>query len=76
MFQCIHHGWCSLPERQPILGQSGRTGRSDYKEYIIDMLSSMISQDIWNTFIGHEELAFRVFIYGTHYIREEELGRS
>ena len=48
----------------------------DYKDYIIDMLSSMISQDIWNTFIGHEELAFRVFLYGTHYIREEELGRS
>ena len=48
----------------------------DYKEYIIDMLSSMISQDIWNTFTGHEELAFRVFLYGTHYIREEELGRT
>ena len=48
----------------------------DYIEYIIDMLSSMISKDIWDTFIGHEELAFRIFLYGTHYIREEELGRS
>ena len=48
----------------------------DYIEYIIDMLSSMISKEIWDTFIGHEELAFRMFLYGTHYIREEELGRS
>ena len=49
---------------------------SNYKEYIIDMLASTISKDFWNTFIGHEELAFRLFLYGTHYIREEELEHT
>ena len=38
-------------------------------------LERLGQRDFWNTFIGHEELAFRVFLYGTHYIREEEPGR-
>ena len=48
----------------------------DYQEYIINTLASTISKDFWNTFIGHEELAFRIFLYGTHYIREEELEHT
>lgn len=29
-----------------------------------------ISKDVRNTFKGREELAFRIFAYGTHYVYE------
>lgn len=42
------------------------------KKNVMNLLSTMISKDIWNTFKGREELAFRIFAYGTHYVREDE----
>lgn len=44
----------------------------DRKKKVMNLLSTMISKDIWNTFKGREELAFRIFAYGTHYVREDE----
>ena len=38
----------------------------DLKEQTIDMLKDMTNEDMWKLFKGREELAFRLFAYGTH----------
>ena len=45
----------------------------DLKEQTIDMLKDMTNKDMWELFKGREELAFRLFAYGTH---QAQLGKQ
>lgn len=42
------------------------------KKKVLKFLSFLISKDIWSTFKGREDLAYRIFAYGTHYVREKD----
>lgn len=44
----------------------------DLKEQTIDMLKDMANEDMWKLFKGREELAFRLFAYGTHQAQSDK----
>ena len=49
----------------------GEEIEADRKQDLFTVIKNKLRDDVWQIFSGREELAFRLFAYGTHYMKTE-----